>query len=82
MSCLLQEQISCKETGADSLEPQMVEISAIQALISFRLAVLCWYRMYNYSLGINNMALEREKKKIKGKLVDKMTMIHRSSCEH
>ncbi len=65
VKCSLQEQISCcKETEADSLEPQMVEIRAVQAPISFRLKVSsCWCHMYNYncitSLCINNIALER-----------------------
>lgn len=61
MGCLLEEQISCyKETDADSLEPRMFEISAVQALISFWLTVLsCWCHMYKCSLRINNVALER-----------------------
>lgn len=57
MDYLLQEQTSrYEETKADSLMSQMSQISAVQALISFCLTVLCWCHMYNCSRSINNMA--------------------------
>lgn len=77
MNCLLQVQISCcKETGADSLEPQMVDISAVQALISFRLTVLsCWCHMYNIVWELI-IWLFKDCGKFKGKVVKQTTVIH------
>lgn len=80
MNCLLRERISCRKE-LDLLEPQMVEISPASSY-SFKVLQHCHCDVtYIAIVWTLIMLLFREHQKVKGNVGEKMTEIHKSSCE-